>query len=135
MVVAGADYATTVKVSLSVTPGTVGANSFVAQVTDYASGRAAAASGVQLEFSLPSHPSVGPSTLVLKQAADGTWRGSGLELSVAGDWTCDVVVQGARQRGGGGADHTRRSAVAAARCLRSQSGSALTHEPRYHGAL
>ena len=93
VVVSGADYATTVRVKLSVTPGTVGANAFVAQVTDYSSGKTAAVSGVKLEFSLPSRPDVGPSTLVLRQAADGTWRGSGLELSVAGDWTCDAVIQ------------------------------------------
>jgi copper transport protein len=93
VVVSGADYATTVRVRLTVTPGTVGANTFAAQITDYASGKSAAARSVQLEFSLPSQPSVGPSSLSLKQAADGTWRARGLELSVAGDWTCDVVIQ------------------------------------------
>ena len=38
IVLSGADYATTVRVRLAVTPGTVGRNSFVASVNDYASG-------------------------------------------------------------------------------------------------
>jgi copper transport protein len=93
VVVSGADYATTVRVHLTVTPGTVGANSFAAQVSDYASGKAATARSVQLEFSLPAQPSVGPSSLTMQRASDGSWRARGLELSVAGVWTCDVVIQ------------------------------------------
>jgi copper transport protein len=93
VVVSGADYATTVRVHLTVTPGTVGANSFAAQVTEYASGKTASARSVQLEFSLPAQPSVGPSSLTMRQATDGSWRARGLELSVAGVWTCDVVIQ------------------------------------------
>jgi copper transport protein len=93
VIVTGADYATTVRVHLAVAPGSVGANTFVAQITDYASGKTATARSVQLEFSLPLQPSVGPSSLDLRPAAGGTWSARGLELSVAGTWTCDVVVQ------------------------------------------
>ena len=93
LVVSGVDYGLTVRVRLTVSPGIVGANTFVAQISDYSSARAAAAQTVQLLFSLPAHPTVGASSLVLKRAADGSWRGRGLELSVAGDWSCEVLVQ------------------------------------------
>jgi putative copper export protein len=93
LVVSGADYGLTVRVRLTITPGVVGANEFTVQVTDYASGQPTPARGVQLLFTLPAKPSVGASSLTLKQAAAGTWKGRGLELSIAGDWTCQVLVQ------------------------------------------
>ena len=55
---AGEDYATTVKVLLTVAPGRAGANDYVARVDDYDSGDpAAGVNAVQLECSLPARPS------------------------------------------------------------------------------
>ena len=94
VVLAGSDYATTVRVRLVVTPGNVGANQFTATVSDYASGRPlTGVRSVQLDFSLPAQTAVQPSTLALSRAPGGTWRGSGLELSVRGRWNIQVLVQ------------------------------------------
>ena len=93
-VVSGSDYATTVRATLRVTPGTVGANQFSVAVNDYNTGKPlAGATSVSLGFSLPSQPSVNASTLQLRRASDGTWRGNGLELSIVGMWSITVLVQ------------------------------------------
>jgi copper transport protein len=94
LVASGTDYATTVRVQLTVTPGTVGRNSYALQVDDYTSDKPlAAARTVQLQMTLPSHPTVGPQTVTLNRLPSGTWQGQGLQLSIAGQWTVDVVVQ------------------------------------------
>jgi copper transport protein len=88
------DYATTVKVHFAATPGIVGQNAFVVRVDDYSSGKpSAAVLGVQLQFSLPSDPTMAPTTLTLKKASDGTWEATGLQLSMGGRWRVDVMVQ------------------------------------------
>jgi copper transport protein len=92
------DYATTVKIHFAATPGTVGQNAFVVAVNDYASGKSsAAAQGVQLQFSLPSDPTMAPTTLTLKKQADGTWQATGLQLAMSGAWRIDVMVQEAAE--------------------------------------
>jgi copper transport protein len=94
IVVSGSDYATTVRVTLRVTPGAAGPNTFAASVDDYNTGKPlTAVTSVSLGFSLPAKPSVNASTLQLRRASDGTWRGSGLELSIVGEWSVTVLVQ------------------------------------------
>jgi len=94
VVLSGADYATTVRVRLVVTPGTVGRNAFVASVSDYASGRPLAdVRDVSLEFSLPAKVAVQSSTLTLTRGADGVWQGSALAPSVEGRWNIAVLVE------------------------------------------
>ena len=90
--VAGSDFATTVRVHLTASPGTVGLNRFTVRVQDYDSGRAISARGVRLEFSLPANPTVA-SSLNLARGADGRWTGQGANLSIDGQWDIDVVVQ------------------------------------------
>jgi copper transport protein len=88
------DYATTIRIHLTATPGSVGRNLFVVEVDDYASGKpSAAAQGVQLQFTLPSDPAMAASTLTLSKKPDGTWQGTGLQLSMGGRWHIDVMVQ------------------------------------------
>src|SRR5256885_304599 len=65
VVATGHDFATTTRVRLTVTPGTVGPNRFVATVVDYDTGRPASATGVTLTFALPGHPELGSPTLPL----------------------------------------------------------------------
>lgn len=90
----GNDYGTTVRVQLTVAPGTVGANSYLARVEGYDSGEPpASVRAVQLAFSLPAQPSVAASTQELTRAADGTWRGKGLQLSVVGRWAVDALIE------------------------------------------
>ena len=92
LVVTGADFATTTRVRLEISPGTVGPNTFVADVTDYDSGEPVDARRVSLTFDLPDQPDV-RSTLRLERR-DGSWRGQGTALAQPGTWTVTVLVEG-----------------------------------------
>jgi copper transport protein len=92
LVVTGADFATTTRVRLEISPGTVGPNTFVADVTDYDSGEPVDAQRVSLTFDLPDQPDV-RSTLPLEHR-DGSWRGQGTALAQPGTWTVTVLVEG-----------------------------------------
>ena len=90
--VTGSDFATTARVRLTASPGTVGPNRFAVRVLRYDSGRPIPARGVRLEFSLPANPNVA-SSLNLARGSGGTWTGQGTNLSIDGQWDIDVVVQ------------------------------------------
>ena len=83
LVVTGSDFATTVKVRLTVSPGTAGFNNFDLRVTDYDTGALVRASSVELEFTQPLRPQLGESTLTLKRQSDGTFAARGGNLSIA----------------------------------------------------
>jgi nitrogen fixation protein FixH len=93
VVAAGSDFATTVRVRLIITPGSVGPNRFEARVTDYDTGRPVAATGVRLMFSLPGRPEIGTPQIDLKPAGPGAWAGQGTVLSMEGRWEVTVLVQ------------------------------------------
>ena len=88
----GSDFATTMKVTLVVTPGTAGPNGFDAEVTDFDSGAPLDATDVSLRFEPVGQPGVGASTLDLAHHGD-RWMANGSQLSIAGVWTITVVVQ------------------------------------------
>jgi copper transport protein len=90
--VTGSDFATTARVRLTASPGTVGPDEFQVQLRHYDSDRPLPARSVRLEFSLPSNPNVA-SSLNLTRTAAGTWTGRGTNLSIDGQWSIDVVVQ------------------------------------------
>jgi copper transport protein len=90
--VTGSDFATTVRVRLTASPGTTGPNVFQVQLRRYDSGRPFPARQVQLELSLPSNPNVA-SSLSLTRGKGGTWNGHGTNLSIDGLWDIDVVIQ------------------------------------------
>ena len=92
VVVTGSDFATTARVRLTVSPGTVGRNRFQVQVRRYDTASPLPARSVRLEFSLPSNPNV-VSSLSLTRATSGTWARVGTNLSINGQWDVDVVVQ------------------------------------------
>jgi len=92
VVVSASDYATTVTVELTVTPGSVGANRFEAQVDRYGTTAPAPARAVTLEFTLPSHPGIG-AELELSRAGGGSWIGRGLQLSLPGTWRVEAVIR------------------------------------------
>jgi copper transport protein len=94
----GADYATTIRVSLQVSPGVAGPNRFVATVDDYDSGATVPADKVSLTAALPARPEVAPAQLDLTRAPDGRWRGQGQLLTIAGTWSLTALVE----RSGGG---------------------------------
>ncbi len=93
LVVTGSDFATTTKVRLQISPGTVGPNAFEARVTDYDTGEPVDARKVTLQFSLPERPEV-DSTLELERGTNGTWRAGGTSLSLDGTWDVRVLVEG-----------------------------------------
>jgi copper transport protein len=90
--VTGSDFATTARVRLTASPGTVGRNGFTVSVLRYDTGDPIAARSVRLEFSLPSNPNVA-SSLSLTRGTGGAWTGQGTNLSIGGQWDIDVVVQ------------------------------------------
>jgi uncharacterized membrane protein/nitrogen fixation protein FixH len=92
--VQGSDFATSVRLALTVTPGSVGPNTFTAKVTDYDTGQPVPANRVALHFTLPDWPEVAGSTLELARGDDGLWRASGSQLSIDGHWTIAALVQG-----------------------------------------
>jgi copper transport protein len=92
--VQGSDFATSVRLALTVTPGTPGPNTFTAKVTDYDTGQPVPASRVALRFTLPDRPEVAGSTLELARGGDGLWRARGTQLSIDGHWTIAALVQG-----------------------------------------
>lgn len=94
LVVTGSDFATTTRIRLQVTPGTIGPNRFVADVTDYDTGQPVEADHVSLTFSLPGQPDVG-STLALKHQSDGTWAAQGTALAIEGRWNVQALVENA----------------------------------------
>jgi hypothetical protein len=87
-----ADYATTIKVKLTISPGFVGNNTFTTAVTDYDSGQPTPVNGVQLRFSIGGRTDVPPSTLPLTVAPNGEWSAQGANLSVVGVWDVTAVV-------------------------------------------
>jgi hypothetical protein len=90
--VSGADFATTTRVALEATPGTVGSNRFVVRVTDYDSGKPVAVSSIRLRFTPADRPDVAESVLELPSAAPGRFEATGTNLSLDGRWKVAVVV-------------------------------------------
>jgi putative copper export protein/methionine-rich copper-binding protein CopC len=93
--VEGSDFATSVRIVLTVSPGTPGPNTYTARVTDYDSGEDWPATRVALRFTPRGRPEIGGSTLDLTRAGDGSWRGQGSQLSIAGSWVLVGLVEGA----------------------------------------
>ncbi len=92
LVVTGSDFATTTRVELRISPGTVGPNAFVATVRDYDSGEPIDAHRVSLTFELAGQPDV-RSTLDLDPGARDTWQAAGTALAQQGTWSVTVLVE------------------------------------------
>jgi copper transport protein len=92
--VEGSDFATSVRIALTVSPGTPGPSNFTAKVTDYDSGEDWPATRVALRFTPRGRPEIGASTLELTRAGDGSWGGQGSQLSIAGSWAVVGLVEG-----------------------------------------
>jgi copper transport protein len=89
----GADYTTSVRVMLQVSPGSAGPNRFVATLADYDTGRPLVADHVRLTAWLPARPDVAAAQLDLTSAADGSWQGRGSVLTIAGTWAITTLVE------------------------------------------
>lgn len=92
LVVSGSDFATTVKVRLTVSPGSAGFNEFTLRLTDYDTGATVHASSVQLEFVQPLRPQLGQSTVSLTRRPDGSFAARGGNLAVAGIWEVAAII-------------------------------------------
>jgi copper transport protein len=93
IVATGSDFATTTTVRLTIAPGAVGPNEFVADVTDFDTGEPVDARQVSLEFRFPLRPQAA-SMLDLRRDEDGSWRADGTSLSLEGSWHVGVLVEG-----------------------------------------
>ena len=93
VVATGSDFATTMRVRLTITPGTVGPNTFRADVTDFDSGEPLPLTAVTLRFEPGGASSVGTSTLSLREVGAG-WQAQGSQLALSGPWRVTVVAQG-----------------------------------------
>src|SRR5439155_15702061 len=99
----GADFATTTRVSLTMTPGFAGPNAFRAQVTGYDTGSPVSADAVTLRFQSVTHPDIPVSQMRLTQHMDhqgmgaqvmeGVWVGQGTAVSVMGTWRVTALVR------------------------------------------
>jgi hypothetical protein len=92
VVVLGHDFATTVRIRLTVTPGMAGFNTFTAQIVDYDSGKPVVADKVSLHFAFPTRPDVGSSDLTLARQRDGSYTAQGANLALDGRWNVTVLV-------------------------------------------
>lgn len=93
VVVTAHDFGTTMRVSLTVSPGMAGFNEFQLTVRDYDTGAPVDAPAVSLRFSLPARPDLGASTLLLTRTASGLYQGKGPNLSLDGTWSVTITVQ------------------------------------------
>ena len=91
--VTGHDFASSVNVRLTVTPGTVGPNTFTADVRDFDTNQPVAATGVTLTFSLAGRPDLGTPSVTLHEAGAGVWTAQALTLSTFGRWSLTALVQ------------------------------------------
>jgi copper transport protein len=94
----GNDYATSVRVTLTVSPGAAGPNSFQAAVSDFDTGNPLPAERVELTGTPLAKPDLASARLKLVKGADGSWQGKGPLLSIGGHWTLVTIVEAA---GGG----------------------------------
>src|SRR5207302_9494178 len=92
IVVTGSDFATTVRLQLQISPGVLGSNTFDPQVVDYDTGAPVSVRSLVLNFTLPSNPDIGGSSLSLKRSGPD-WKGTGTNLSLTGTWSISAVVQ------------------------------------------
>jgi hypothetical protein len=90
--VTGSDFGTTVRLRLVLSPGAVGSNDFQVRVTDFDTGAPVQVSAVRLTFKLPARPDIGSSTLDLRGRSDGTFAGTGANLSMEGMWRVAALV-------------------------------------------
>jgi copper transport protein len=87
----GTDFATVYRVRLTVTPGTPGRNDVHVDVLDYDTGAPLGVDAVSLGFRSVSNPELAGSRLDL-HLHDGSWAGSGTQLSIAGTWVVTARV-------------------------------------------
>jgi len=89
----GSDSTTSLRVTLTVTPGVAGPNRFAAQVADHDTGAPLPVEQLRLRGTMPSRPDLEASSLDLALDGDGRWHGQGSLLSIAGRWYLTALVE------------------------------------------
>jgi copper transport protein len=89
----GSDFGTTVKATLTVTPGVAGINTFGLRLGDYDTDEPISARRVSLRFSFRDDPGIEETQLALKPAGPGRYEAEGANLSLAGRWEVTAVVE------------------------------------------
>jgi copper transport protein len=89
----GSDFATTVSATLTAVSDQPGPNRFNVAVEDYDSGEAITPDRISLMFTPIDDPGVVTTTLVLSQAEDGVFTGTGANLSFDGRWRINVLIE------------------------------------------
>jgi hypothetical protein len=82
----------TVRVELSAVSNEPGANRFVARLSGYGSGAPIASANVRLLFTPLDDPGVASTSLALLRAGNGTYSGSGANLTFDGRWGVRVLI-------------------------------------------
>ena len=89
----GHDFATTTRVRLTISPGTVGPNRFDLRIADYDSGEPITANAVSLRFQFLDRANVPPSNLTLRRRATGRWSADGTNIALEGKWRATAVIE------------------------------------------
>lgn len=89
----GADFGTTVRARLTAASDQPGPNRFSVQLRDYDSAAPMTADRVSLRFTPLDDPGVTPTQLSLAAAPEGVYAGSGANLSFAGRWHIQVLIE------------------------------------------
>lgn len=90
--VSGNDFATTIQLTLTVTPGLPGPNLYRAQVVDYGTDQPASADAVTLHLRSVTRPDL-PGADIKLRPQNGDWVAQALDPSVAGTFRIDADVQ------------------------------------------
>jgi copper transport protein len=95
IVVRGADFGTSVKVELRISPGMVGRNSLVVEARDYDSEEPIDAERVTLFLSLPERPEIATSRVRLEEDEPGMWSTTTNAVGVEGTWRVGIRIEAA----------------------------------------
>jgi copper transport protein len=89
----GSDFGTTVRLSLTATPGTAGPNAFTVDVTDYDTGEPANVGAVTLRFARAGAGTNSATTSLELEHEGDRWTAEGPVISIAGTWNVTAQVR------------------------------------------
>jgi copper transport protein len=89
----GSDFGTTVRVSVSATPGTAGPNAFTVDVADFDTGEPADVDAVTLRFARAGAGESSATTSLELEREGDRWTAEGSAMSIAGTWNVTAHVR------------------------------------------
>lgn len=91
------DFAHTYRMTLTISPGTAGFDSFGLALDRYSTGRPVRVTSVSIGFEYPDNPAVGGSDLSLTRQPDGTYAARGANMSLLGQWNLTITIENGTQ--------------------------------------